>query len=114
MSQGYFQLLSNTTSINILGACYMSRFGFWIHTIRLLLRGSKVITKDGRYIVIDFYEQGDCYMAAASTKEYTVWNCYGSTKEQAQEMALFKLKHAMEEEKELFVKGDGYTLYREK
>ena len=94
----------------------MSRLGFWIHTIRLFLRGSRIIKKDGGYIVIDFYDYRDCYMAAATSTDCSVWNCYGSTKEQAQEMALFKLKKVMEEtkEQELVVKGNGYKLYREK
>jgi hypothetical protein len=94
----------------------MNRFEGWIHTIRLLLRGSTIIEKDGSYIVIDFYDYGDCYIASASTKECSVWNCYGSTKEAAKEMALFKLKQIPKEakEQELVVKGDGYALYREK
>lgn len=92
----------------------MSRLEFWIHAIRLLLWGSRVIKKDGRYIVIDFYDQGDCYMASATSTECAVWNCYGSTKKQAQEMALYKLKQIMEKEQELVVKGDGYAFYREK
>jgi hypothetical protein len=94
----------------------MNRLSYWIHTLRLLLRGSKVLYKDGKYIIMDIYDFGDCYMAAATTKEFSVWNCYGSTKEAAREMALFKLKQATKEakEQELVVKGDGYALYREK
>ncbi|MEH7157489.1 hypothetical protein [Neobacillus drentensis] len=83
----------------------MNRFEGWIYTIRLLLRGSRVLKINGRYIVIDFFDYGDGYMAAATSRSCSVWNCYGSTKEQAQEMALFKLKKAMEQE--LVVNGVG-------
>jgi hypothetical protein len=87
-----------------------------MHTLRLLFRNSQILYVDGRYIIVEFFEQGDCYMAAATTKEISVWNCYGSTKEAAREMALFKLKQVTKEakEQELVVKGDGYALYREK
>jgi hypothetical protein len=76
----------------------MNRLDFWIHTVRLFLRGSRLLYKDGRYIIIDFYNYGDCYMAAASTSSCSVLNCYGSTKEQAQEMALYRLKQLMDRE----------------
>jgi hypothetical protein len=75
----------------------MSRLFFWIYTVRLLLRGSRLINQDGKYIIINFYDYGDCYMASASTSSCSVLNCYGSTKEKAQEMAMYKLKQALEE-----------------
>jgi hypothetical protein len=53
---------------------------FWYH------RRGKVSVR-----VFDF---GDTYMATASDGETTVWNCYGSTPEQAKEMALWRLQNA--------------------
>jgi len=62
------------------------------------------------------FSNGRSYNAFASNGNISVWNCYGSTKEQAKEMALFKLKKVMEEtkEQELVVTGEGYKLYRGK
>jgi hypothetical protein len=47
-----------------------------------------------RYRVFDY---GDTYCASASNGNTAVHNCYGSTPEQAKEMALFKLKKAINE-----------------
>jgi hypothetical protein len=43
---------------------------------------------EGRLTKIDFYDYGDTYMASASTSDCSVWNCYGTTKKAAKEMAL--------------------------
>ena len=53
--------------------------------------------KDGRFIKVRILDYGDYYKASASTKDCSVWNCYGSTREQAKEMALFRLKKALAE-----------------
>jgi hypothetical protein len=50
----------------------MNHLSYWIHKLRLLSRDSQVLYMDGRYIIIDFYNYGDCYMAAATTKECSV------------------------------------------
>jgi hypothetical protein len=47
--------------------------------------------------VLDY---GNTYHAIASNGKITVWNCYGSTREAAKEMAAFKLKLALKEEEE--------------
>ncbi|MBO0962397.1 hypothetical protein J1P26_22095 [Neobacillus sp. MM2021_6] len=47
-----------------------------------------------KYVVWDL---GGRYKAAASNGRSTVINCYGSTPEQAREMATFRLKKATEE-----------------
>jgi hypothetical protein len=63
------------------------------------------------------FSVGNSYNAFASNGNLTVWNCYGSTPEQAKEMARFKMKELSNRtdiEKEIVVKGDGYALYREK
>jgi ribosomal protein L18 len=61
------------------------------------------------------FDYEDCYMATASTSKCSVWNCYGTTRERAKEMALFRLNQALEDEiKELVVDREGYTFYREK
>jgi hypothetical protein len=95
----------------------MNRLSYWIHTLRLLLRDSQVLYMDGRYIIIDFFDYRDCYMAAATTKEFSVWNCYGSTKEAAKEMALFRIKQFQEREptqEELVHQGEHFAIYRDK
>lgn len=56
-----------------------------------------LVFKDGRFIKVKIFDYGDCYKAMASTKECAVWNCYGTTRELAKEMALFKLKKALAE-----------------
>jgi hypothetical protein len=56
-------------------------------------------------------------MAAASDGQWTVTNCYGSTPEQAKEMATVRLKLALnreEKEQELVHKVEGFALYRNK
>jgi hypothetical protein len=37
-------------------------------------------------------------MATASTSSCSVWNCFGSTKEEAQEIAIYYLEQAQKEE----------------
>ena len=67
-----------------------------------------------RYRVWDY---GDSYNAMASNGQMTVYNCYGSTPEQAKEMAKFRLKEALnreEKELELVHKGNGFALYKDK
>ncbi|MDR7239144.1 hypothetical protein [Neobacillus drentensis] len=44
-----------------------------------------------------FYAGNDSYVAMATDGERAVWNCYGSTKEAAKEMALYKLRRFQEE-----------------
>ncbi|WP_186328791.1 hypothetical protein [Bacillus sp. X1(2014)] len=39
----------------------------------------------------------DGYVAMASDGDRAVWNCYGSTREAAKEMALYKLKIFIDE-----------------
>lgn len=63
------------------------------------------------------YDYGDTYNAMASNGNMTVCNCYGSTREQAMEMARARLQLALnkeEKEKEIVVKADHYIIYREK
>src|SRR4051812_2507916 len=94
----------------------MNRFTFWIHHFKLLLSGSKLVNHNGRRILIHFYDFGDCYMAAASTKDYSVWHCYGSTKKQAQEMALFRMDQFLMKENKVpneIVENDSYTYFYE-
>ncbi|MBT2727814.1 hypothetical protein J7E63_12785 [Bacillus sp. ISL-75] len=75
-----------------------------------------IVKHNGRLVKMRFYDFRDCFMATASTSDCSVWNCYGSTKEAAKEMALFRLNQALEEGKELGVEvhRDGYTFFREK
>lgn len=47
-----------------------------------------------KFHVLDF---GDYYKASASNGEITVWNCYGSTKKAAKEMASYRLQKAINE-----------------
>jgi hypothetical protein len=51
--------------------------------------------KKDDHIKVRVFDFGDSYMAMASTKNYSVLNCYGTTRENAKEMALFKLKTAL-------------------
>ncbi|QIZ08476.1 hypothetical protein HFZ78_18640 [Priestia megaterium] len=44
------------------------------------------------------FDHGDTYKVMATDGRTAVWNCYGSTPEAAKEMALFKLKLALNEE----------------
>jgi hypothetical protein len=63
------------------------------------------------------WDNGDHYHVDASDGKITVCNCYGSTREAAKEMALFRLKQAQNsvpKEKELVLKGEGFELYRDK
>lgn len=67
-----------------------------------------------KYKVWDF---GDTYCATASDGKRTVINCYGSTPEQAKEMALYRINSCNDEkekEKELVYKGDGFAIYQDK
>jgi hypothetical protein len=54
-----------------------------------------LLKKDGRLVKVRFYDYGDGYMAMASTDECTVMNCFGSTKEAAKDIALFRLTLAL-------------------
>jgi hypothetical protein len=65
---------------------WIREFWYWLYYYR---RG-KI-----KYVVWDY---GDTYMAAASNGHYTVWDCYGSTPEQAKEMATVRLKLALNRE----------------
>lgn len=47
-----------------------------------------------KFHVLDF---GDYYKANASNGEITVWNCYGSTKKAAKELASYRLQKAIDE-----------------
>jgi hypothetical protein len=63
------------------------------------------------------FDLGDSYNAFASNGNVAVWNCYGSTPEQAKEMAMYRLKQAMEKEpkeQDLVVENDHIAIYREK
>lgn len=63
------------------------------------------------------WKLGDTYEVAASNGWETVVNCFGSTPEQAKEMAIYKLNRAMnrdENEQELVYEGEGFAVYREK
>jgi hypothetical protein len=65
-------------------------------------------------VKVKILDYGDHFMAMASTKGCTVWNCFGTTPERAKEMALFRLKKALnkvEKEKELVIKGEHYAIY---
>lgn len=76
-----------------------------------------VFFKKRDLIKVKVFHFGDHYEAMARTKDCTVWHCYGSTRESAKEMALFRLKKALEEEpreKELVLKGEHYAIYRDK
>jgi hypothetical protein len=67
-----------------------------------------------KYQVFDF---GNTYNVMASNGKITVSNCYGSTPEQAKELALYRLKEAInreQKEQELVFKGEGYAVYRDK
>ncbi|MBO0962458.1 hypothetical protein J1P26_22450 [Neobacillus sp. MM2021_6] len=44
------------------------------------------------------YNQGDTWKAMAVTKDMAIWNCYGGTREQALEMAKYRMKKALNEE----------------
>jgi hypothetical protein len=65
---------------------WIREFSYWLYYYR---RG-KI-----KYVVWDY---GDTYVAAASNGHTTVWHCYGSTPEQAKEMAKCRLKKALAEE----------------
>jgi hypothetical protein len=56
----------------------------WFKNVVRYLRGDK--------LHIDIYPDGDGYKASAFDGYYGVYNNYGSTPEQAKEMALYKLK----------------------
>jgi hypothetical protein len=63
------------------------------------------------------WDHGDYFIAEVSDGTITVCNCYGSTREAAKDMALFRLKQAHNEEpkeQELVLKGEGFELYRDK
>jgi hypothetical protein len=55
------------------------------------------IFKNRDRIKVKIFDYGDHFIASAGTKDITVCNCYGTTREAAKEMALFKLKQALEE-----------------
>jgi hypothetical protein len=40
---------------------------------------------------------GDSYCASAHSRKISVWNCYGSTSEQALEVANYRMRVALEE-----------------
>lgn len=64
-----------------------------------------------RYTV---WNEGDAYHAVASNGNITVFNCYGSTLEQAKDIANFRLKQAMikfENETDIEFIGDGIVVY---
>ncbi|WP_310359664.1 hypothetical protein [Neobacillus drentensis] len=64
-----------------------------------------------------FWDEGNTFSASASTGEISVWNCYGPTRAAAKEMALYRLKQAMErepKEQELVVESEHIAIYREK
>ncbi|PLS01947.1 hypothetical protein [Neobacillus cucumis] len=48
-------------------------------------------------VKIKVYKYGNTYRAWSSSGKVTVWNCYGSTPEQARKMAEFRMKQALEE-----------------
>jgi hypothetical protein len=67
-----------------------------------------------KYQVWDF---GDTYNASAHTGKVSVWNCYGGTPEAAKEMALYRLKEALNiepKDRELVSQGEGFAHYRDK
>ncbi|MBT2728814.1 hypothetical protein J7E63_18005 [Bacillus sp. ISL-75] len=75
-----------------------------------------IVRNNGKLVKIKIYNHGDSYMAMASTKDCSVWNCYGTRKEKAKELALFRLNQVLKEETkelEVVVQGNGYTFYRE-
>jgi len=47
------------------------------------------------------WEQGDTCKAMASNGKLAVWNCYGSTPEQAKAMAAYRLEKAIDEEQKV-------------
>jgi hypothetical protein len=57
-----------------------------------------VFRRKKRVKVTIFYNDIDGYRAMATDGERTVYNCYGSTKEAAKEMAIFKLRKFQEEQ----------------
>ncbi|SDN90605.1 hypothetical protein [Bacillus sp. OK048] len=97
----------------------MNTLSFWLYAIGALLRGDIILRIDGRFILIELYNYVDCYMATAATYDCAVWNCYGTTKQKAKEMALLRLDQALtmdlkEEEEEEVVEKDGFVFYRRK
>ncbi|NHC19534.1 hypothetical protein G6554_14775 [Bacillus sp. MM2020_4] len=50
-------------------------------------------------IKVRVFDRGDHFIAMASTKDQTVCNCYGSTREAAKEMAILRLKQAIVDHK---------------
>ncbi|MCM2531479.1 hypothetical protein NDK43_02525 [Neobacillus pocheonensis] len=54
--------------------------------------------RKNRVKVTVFYDGNDSYKAMATDGKRSVYNCYGSTKESAKEMALYKLRKFQEEE----------------
>lgn len=48
-------------------------------------------------IKVKIFDHGDHFKAMGSTKNCAVWNCYGTTREMAKEIALFRLKQALNE-----------------
>ena len=95
----------------------MNTLSFWLYAIGSLLRGGIILRIDGRYILIELYNYVDCYMATAATYDCAVWDCYGTTKQKAKEMALLRLDQTLtmdlkEEEEEEFVEKDGFVFYR--
>lgn len=68
---------------------------------------------------IRFYvwDLGDTYNVSASNGKMIVYNCYGSTPESAKEMALYRLKKALNEEPretEIIYTTEDFTLYMKK
>ncbi|AZU62578.1 hypothetical protein [Neobacillus mesonae] len=57
-----------------------------------------LLIKNSQFIKIRYFDYGNYFMAMASTKDCSVWNCYGTTREKAKEMAIFKLNQVLKEE----------------
>jgi hypothetical protein len=68
-----------------------------------------LVFNNGKLIKVSIFEYGNIFMAMASTKDYSVRNCYATTRKKAIELSLFRLKQELdqsEEELEVLVVGD--------
>ncbi|WP_312471844.1 hypothetical protein [Neobacillus sp.] len=76
-----------------------------------------LLFKAGKFIKVKVFVYGDHYLSTASTRGCSVWNCLGTTRKKAKEMALLRLDQALNEvkkEMDRVIEREDYSVYHEK